>query len=263
MIKMYWWREHPNFGDAMNPLLVKQLFGIDVEWSEIIDADLIGAGSILEWIATAQNQLKKDLYVWGSGYIRDVTPAILSKRVKISALRGQLSKISAGGGDIALGDPGLLCDRLFPEPIPKRYSIGIVPHLWNTNDISLLKLIETYPSVKVIDVGDEPIDVIRQIGECEFIFSSSLHGLIVADSFGIPNQWVDFDTPIYGNGWKFKDYYSVFTMETPTPFRLSEKVDIKVFSEALAVSYRRKGITDVKGRLFNAFPAEQLRRLEF
>lgn len=260
MIKMYWWREHPNFGDAMNPILIKQLFGIDVEWSEIVEADLIGAGSTLEWIATTQNKLKKDLYVWGSGYIRNVTPPIYSERVKILALRGQFSHLPSGAGGIALGDPGLLCDRLFPKPTSKRYSIGIVPHYWNKNDIAFIKLINKYPALKVIDVGDDPIEVIRLIGECEFIFSSSLHGLIIADSFGIPNQWVEFDTTIYGNGWEFKDYYSVFPMEPSAPIKLSETEDIKKRSEALAAAYQRQGIERVKAQLYDAFPASQLQK---
>ena len=52
--------------------------------------------------------------------------------------------------------------------------------------------------------------VIDQICECDFIFSSSLHGIIFSHSLGIPaihleNIVLMDDT----ENFKFKDYYSV------------------------------------------------------
>ena len=35
-------------------------------------------------------------------------------------------------------------------------------------------------------------DVIDEINQCQFILSSSLHGLIIADSYGIPNNGLSF-----------------------------------------------------------------------
>lgn len=43
--------------------------------------------------------------------------------------------------------------------------------------------------------------------------STSLHGLIVADSYGIPNAWIKQPQDIGGNGYKFDDYYSAFDRE--------------------------------------------------
>ena len=37
-----------------------------------------------------------------------------------------------------------------------------------------------------------------------------MHGLIAADSLGIPNQWFALSEQVIGNGYKFADYYSVF-----------------------------------------------------
>ena len=52
--------------------------------------------------------------------------------------------------------------------------------------------------------------MIRQIAECRFILSSSLHGLIIADSMGIPNLHVEFGDRLLGDGYKFDDYYSAY-----------------------------------------------------
>ncbi len=55
-----------------------------------------------------------------------------------------------------------------------------------------------------------PSAVIKQIAECECIVSSSLHGLIIADSLGIPNIHVKVTNNLLGDGFKFDDYYSAY-----------------------------------------------------
>jgi pyruvyltransferase len=48
---------------------------------------------------------------------------------------------------------------------------------------------------------------IDEILECEFIASSSLHGLIASDSYGIPNVRLKISDQIIGGDFKFEDYY--------------------------------------------------------
>ena len=48
---------------------------------------------------------------------------------------------------------------------------------------------------------------------CETIASSSLHGLIAADSFHIPNLWIKLSNRIIGNDFKYHDYYSSYGLE--------------------------------------------------
>ena len=55
--------------------------------------------------------------------------------------------------------------------------------------------------------------------------SSSLHGLIVSDSFHIPNVHIklyDYGERMYGDGYKFADYYSSFSKKDE-PILISEK----------------------------------------
>src|SRR5699024_12305737 len=48
-------------------------------------------------------------------------------------------------------------------------------------------------------------DTLDAITSCEVIVSTSLHGLILADAYGIPNAWLIADTG-YGKEHKFWDY---------------------------------------------------------
>ena len=51
-------------------------------------------------------------------------------------------------------------------------------------------------------------DVIDEIKKCECVISSSLHGLIISDAYGIANVRVKFSDSIKGGDFKYKDYYS-------------------------------------------------------
>ena len=71
-------------------------------------------------------------------------------------------------------------------------------------------MLEHYPNSKFIDVQNEPETVLKEISECENIISTGLHGLIIADSYGIPNCWCEISDKILGNRFKFHDYFSSF-----------------------------------------------------
>ncbi|WDH79453.1 polysaccharide pyruvyl transferase family protein [Microbacterium esteraromaticum] len=60
-----------------------------------------------------------------------------------------------------------------------------------------------------IDVRDKPRKVCRQISGCSAIISTSLHGLIVADSYGVPAAWSMLPPTLYGGDFKFLDHESV------------------------------------------------------
>ncbi len=53
----------------------------------------------------------------------------------------------------------------------------------------------------------DTIGTIEKIASCERIASTSLHGLIVADAFHIPNLWISKDAQEKRISWKFIDYF--------------------------------------------------------
>jgi pyruvyltransferase len=183
-VKEYHWAEVPNFGDAMAPLLLSRFAGLRTEWDTVSRARIVSVGSVLEHVPPLW-----DGYILGSGKLREDSQLHLhTKTATILALRGPLTARQCPPGSYAIGDPGLLVSELVPAQ-DKIYDLGIVPH-WS--DKQLADRPEFWGkgawSVQVVRPGDDPLSVIAAIARCHRIVTSSLHGAITADAFGIPRR---------------------------------------------------------------------------
>lgn len=256
---MFWWNEQPNFGDALNPIIVEKLFNRTVEWAEIKDADLVGAGSCLQWVAKDSLEHPHEIHIWGTGYMFSQEPPVSNPLVVHHAVRGEKSQSYGKLENVALGDPGLLSSLLIDKPAAKTFRVGIVPHLWNIDDPELIEAKLKHPEVKIIDVRLPALEVIEQIASCEFIYSSSLHGLIVADSFSIPNQWVGFSKKLFGGTWKFEDYYSVFNIDLPSIANFEHRVLRQENISRLIINFQpRENIKEFQQNLLDSFPSDRI-----
>lgn len=228
-IKAYWWRERPNFGDALAPLLLEH-FGIEVEWDTVSHSRIASVGSILEHIPPLW-----DGYILGSGKLHETSRLHLyTNTMKILAVRGPYSALDIPASvrkNVALGDPGLLAHELV-GPQEKQWDLGIVPH-WQDDELAtkFTALIPAPHTVKVINPADDPLTVIRQIGACRRIVTSSLHGMIVADSFGGIPRRVEICPKMMADGgdFKFRDYcasiqcqWEIGKMWEPSRFRVED-----------------------------------------
>lgn len=228
----------PNFGDAMNPILLERLLGEKCVFASKYRADIIGMGSILTPLcrprldAKIKNLFARPSVVWTSGFIKKVKyKETFRKNLRFAALRGQISlarveNIIGQKLDIPLGDGGLLFSKLLDKMPEKKYAVGIVPHMVDIDNPQIKKLTEVLPQSLLIDVRQEPMQVLEQIASCDFIISSAMHGLIAADSLGIPNKWIEVSDKVVGNGYKFRDYYSVFKSYKQQAYRLDEQTGI-------------------------------------
>jgi len=57
--------------------------------------------------------------------------------------------------------------------------------------------------------------VVDAINTCRYVASSSLHGLIVANAYGIPAVWTTFADTLAGDDTKFFDYYESVGNSSP------------------------------------------------
>ena len=253
MIHMYWFNLNNNFGDLLSPLLCHKLSKQKVEFtSDFKKCDLVAIGSNLHMIKA------KDFHgaIWGSGFIEPPPQTVSFQHARICATRGHLTRQILGcGEEVALGDPGLLADTIV-TPRPKKYRLGVVPHFVDADNQTITAFAAQSPDITVIDVFGEVQDVIGQISACHAVISSSLHGLIVADSFGIPNGWIKLSDRVIGNNFKFKDYYSVFGIDDVQPILFDQTDTIESIAEKLQ-GYQRNDIDTIKHRLKKTFPFQR------
>lgn len=201
-IDAFWYRKHPNFGDLLTPLLLSK-FGFSPVYKPPHEAQVASVGSILQRFPTDYTGL-----ILGSGLILEEKKEF--PNAQILAVRGKLTRdLIRAPKKTPLGDPGLLVNHLVASPSEKKNVLGFVPHFVDKLDTRLRNIQHRYPTeVKIIDVERHPIKVLKDIAECSFILSSSLHGLIAADAYQIPNAWMVLSDKVKGNGFKFHDYYS-------------------------------------------------------
>ena len=89
------------------------------------------------------------------------------------------------------------------KPQKKKRGVGIVPHYTEYEDFK-----NNYPGYKIINLNTYNIEnTIDEICSCEYILSTSLHGIIVAHAYGIPALWIK-KKQLAIDDFKFKDYFS-------------------------------------------------------
>lgn len=200
----YWWIGKINFGDLVTPSLLRA-YGIKAIHKSIDSAEVLSTGSILQRVSGSNfNGI-----ILGSGIIRDIENSF--PNATILAVRGPLTaeRIHAPS-DVVLSDPGILISDIIAKRQVKEYKLGIVPHFQDKNHKNVIEFFnnKNRDDILFIDVENTPENVIRQIDKCEFIMSSSLHGLIAADSLGIPNTRFKTSQNASGGGdFKFNDYF--------------------------------------------------------
>ncbi|MDO5676877.1 MAG: polysaccharide pyruvyl transferase family protein [Propionibacteriaceae bacterium] len=246
-----------NFGDQLTPALLERLYGQKSKFSGMQAADLVGVGSLFEGI---EEHCQARTMIWGSGFIQEGPPYDGAK-LDVRAVRGALTAARLGSmapAGLALGDPGLLTSAAYPEfsHLPRR-GIAVIPHFMDKQD-PVVERAAAHPDVRIVEVLAPLPNVLREIASAEIVLSSSLHGLVVADSYGVPNQWTPIGDGVTGSGYKFRDYYSAFGTEA-TPMTLDEAL---ANVESLRDSWRpQPNIEQVKRSLLRSFPRKPIASL--
>jgi pyruvyltransferase len=195
-----------NFGDLFNKDLfdyyLKDYYKVDIPRY----SDICGLGSVLHMLPEDYGGV-----IMGTGSIKDdvhITGKL--KYAVIVGLRGPLTQKLVKKNPNFIGDPGLLCTQVYQGEKLNKHSanVGIVLHYKDDlieNRIKISNLIKG--PVTFISVEQPPLDVYKQISQCNVIYSSSLHGLIFSDDLRKPNIRLVLDHQIIGGDFKFDDYF--------------------------------------------------------
>jgi pyruvyltransferase len=199
-MKVFWLPCGGNFGDALTAAYLKRKFGITAERTKPEHAFLSGAGSILHLLRGFRG------HVVGTGFISDGLH-LDDFRGTIHCLRGPLSAAKASVR-VPYADFGIIADQLIQEkagPEEEPIDVLVFPHY--VDDVLYDKYRVLYPNQRVVSVSplanmDTILEVVQRAA---LVVSSSLHGLVLADSLGIPRIW-EQHPGVIGNGFKFRDY---------------------------------------------------------
>lgn len=226
----YWYQgeEGLNWGDALNPILMRQISG-----REVLSADKImnfKNENVYSVIGSILGKYpEKNLVVWGSGFISPLDRFNKGPK-KICAVRGPLTRDLIIKQGIycpeVYGDPALLYPFFYRPNVKKQYKLGIIPH-YTDKENYLLNKFKHNPDVLIIDILSGVNKVVEDICRCELIASSSLHGIIASDAYGISSIWIQFSNKIVGNGFKFFDYFGSVNRFNEKPLCISERTTLE------------------------------------
>lgn len=235
IVKVHWGRGLNNFGDCLQPYILKH-YGLTPYFvSNLNKSDIILQGSVLEDIDKSYDGI-----ILGTGIHN--AQKISFPNARIIGTRGLLSLScldNSKNTDAILGDPGIIMSKIFNERTPKKYKLGIIFHFSETHTNVAKHLRQTISGKDVIfiNVLNKPRTVINQIKSCQTIVSSSLHGLIIADSFSIPNRRIKIKEDSFKcqeTDFKYLDYYSTIECtENPLYIDGSETADLLINSTTL------------------------------
>lgn len=196
-IPVRYWNVEVNMGDLLGPWLVTKMTGKETVWVNKDDPHYMVVGSILARVGRAT-------IPWGIGSFGTETIAGIKPEPKYLAVRGPLTRAKLEMHGISCprvyGDPALLAPRYYDKPQEKKYEIGLILR-WSERS---RKAKVEIPGVLMIDMLSGDIEgIIDQMRQCKKVIATSLHGLILADAYGIPNAWLSAKT---GKGKEFKFY---------------------------------------------------------
>jgi pyruvyltransferase len=194
-----------NLGDSLSAVMVAALSGRRVRHTVFDDnaTKLVAVGSIGHAIKHGT------AVVWGAGVsIRGgvLAESVPLTRYDVRAMRGRISAQHYRDFGIAVpdvfGDPVWLLPSILHEPVEKKYELGVIPHIRDVADHhpdaparadSLRYVVDAADArdVVVINTWHEPtweglLAKVRLIRSCRRIASQSFHGVVIAETYGIP-----------------------------------------------------------------------------
>jgi hypothetical protein len=226
-------QDYLNLGDALSPVIVSMVSGLPVRHvaSRSDEVRLAAVGTIGHMFEGG------DVSFWGTGTSPHMNPTQSDSekipysiprdtKMRVYATRGPFTRALLApddNGPAVYGDPLWLLPRFHTAPVEKRYELGVILHLselvdrsytavprpdhlrYNVSaeDASSVKLINTVTATSVEALRERLDDILA----CKRIVSTSLHGMVFAESYGIPCLYfspraasaglgnVDFETP--------------------------------------------------------------------
>ena len=261
-IAAYWSDQSTDFGDQLGPWLLGSITGRS-SYNTIGRPD---AGGALMTVGSLITDMRRpDMTIWGSGLFAPLKGAAI-KRLEdrkprvILAVRGARTRnqlIKHLGWDVpeVYGDPALLMPYVLrPGERPnERSGLSVIPSYAHT-PIVTESLISRCGGHHV-DVQRPAEEVVEQIAQSEVVLSTSLHGLIIAQAYGIPWVWLRVaNTGVVGHRFSFSDFFTTLEKEDVASVAVTAEDAPSLDLAQIASSARLPGSRFDPGALVGALP---------
>jgi pyruvyltransferase len=208
-------RSISNFGDALNPIVIRELLGTDVEWAPLGREDLVCIGSVLDTYVRDGGQGR----IFGSGSRTGMLSASSLDPNRVVGVRGLRTAAALGLPDsAAIGDPGLAIRNLVASvPVSGRGRPVVLPHFSDfVGDRK--RVIDEFArrGYDVVLPNMPPLEIAAAVGAAEHVLTTSLHAVVFADALDVPVSRVHLaDEGKTEPEFKYDDYRSVFGISCP------------------------------------------------
>ncbi|KAL3800679.1 hypothetical protein HJC23_006141 [Cyclotella cryptica] len=276
-----------NFGDELGPAVVKRileyLFGCSTYHVHAINLSkekrdgricLFTLGSIF-------HMTRKGDHVWGTGHNptwqrgwgilrdksspRDELLTIVSVRGPKTSERLNELGLVKNASKIPNGDPGFLIPFLYSQyyhlptrslgvkPAFRKPDICFVPH---AHDLDYNFIKQPPSGLRLLTVKQGWETMLDKLRMCDYIISSSLHGIIVGDALGIPTQWYQFPggkTEQTEGMFKYQDYFKTIGRQASTPnsvFDMKHFLNSTTYMTPLPIQKRK----EIAQKFVKSFP---------
>ena len=197
-VNLHWWRipgQKQNVGDMLSVVVT------DYMRSQLGLTEKAGKKSHLYTIGSIIDGGYQDAVVWGSGLLRGDKRYWWRclRKLDVRCVRGPQTRKTLLDNGYACpevyGDPAILMPLIYPaKKSEKTYPCLVIPHYSFTTEAVYILSPMTADWRMFVD----------QILKAELVVSSSLHGIILAEAYGIPAILLnDHDMNLF----KYKDYY--------------------------------------------------------
>ena len=251
--------DHYNWGDDMNYHLLSDILHLPTSlYNYSFLRKILPRSSTSNYLvigSTITMLTNPDTIIWGAGVVDNNEP-LPCKPKKVLAVRGPKTReyLLSKGVDCPeiFGDPILLLKYFYKPNIEKEYKIGIIPHYsdYNNELFNLLKTDQRILFIKMQGYSNWR-DVVDKVLSCEYIVSSSLHGLILAETYSIPSLWIQVSDKIRGGVFKYKDFYESIHINDAVPYKTKNTIKYEELWGKKEVY--KKGYIDLRP-LINASP---------
>ncbi|RDC54265.1 polysaccharide pyruvyl transferase family protein [Pedobacter chinensis] len=185
-----------NVGDMLSPIVVDMVKEhLNLQNKKGRTERMFAIGSVI-------TAAKSDMVIWGSGvhFENSIMPKV---DLDIRAVRGPLSKEKLVQNRFKCpeyyGDPALLLPLFYQPNTTKQYDYTIIAHFSKDKEIS-----DKYKENQISTLTSDWKGFIDRLASSKYVISGSLHGIIIAEAYGVPAILLDL---LDGDMFKYKDYY--------------------------------------------------------